>query len=317
MKHTKIRWVIAHEPAYLFYRVAEDFKRIVSELGKGLNIDIEILTAEEFNDQYKPTESASRHNLWRFLQDNTVQIAQMQTTSLARQFNKQMHVLDMPYLFEDHDHAAEVLEGSVGDYLLNNFDQESKLKGLAYTYSGGFRVMPLNHTVTSLGEIIGLPIRSGLAPQAIDTIAALGATPVPADLEQTLDIVRAGQVAGAEYVTQRIFPDQCDEWIKTVIETNHSLFLTSIVVNVDWWNNLEADVQSVFLAAAKEAARNERALSIKDGESSLQKLKDKGVSVLQLSADELADVKAKTQSVYDKYNSGYFDSGLIEQIQKH
>jgi len=36
-----------------------------------------------------------------------------------------------------------------------------------------------------------------------------------------------------------------------------------------------------------------------------------------LSADELADVKAKTQSVYDKYNSGYFDSGLIEQIQKH
>jgi len=317
MKHTKIRWVIAHEPAYLFYRVAEDFKRIVSELGKGLNIDIEILTAEEFNDQYKPTESASRHNLWRFLQDNTVQIAQMQTTSLARQFNKQMHVLDMPYLFEDHDHAAEVLEGSVGDYLLNNFDQESKLKGLAYTYSGGFRVMPLNHTVTSLGEIIGLPIRSGLAPQAIDTIAALGATPVPADLEQTLDIVRAGQVAGAEYVTQRIFPDQCDEWIKTVIETNHSLFLTSIVVNVDWWNNLEADVQSVFLAAAKEAARNERALSIKDGEISLQKLKDKGVSVLQLSADELADVKAKTQSVYDKYNSGYFDSGLIEQIQKH
>lgn len=317
MENKKIRWIIAHEPAYLFYRVAEDFKRIVNERSKGMNLDIEILTAEEFNEQEKPEVPASRHNLWRFLQDNSVQIAQMQTTSLAKQFNKQLHVLDMPFLFENHDHATEVLEGEVGSFLLNNFEESSQLKGLAFTYSGGFRLMPMTHSVTTLGELAGLSIRSGLAPQAIDTIAAFGATPVPADLEETLKIVQEGKVHGAEYITQRIFPDQCDQWIDTIIETNHSLFLTSIVVNVEWWNSLDQTVQQVFMEAAREAARNERVLSVADGDASIKKLQDNGVTVIRLSNEEKQELQHRTQSVYDKYDNGYFEPGLIQSIRKH
>ena len=317
MENKKIRWIIAHEPAYLFYRVAEDFKRIVNERSKDLNLDIEILTAEEFNEQEKPEVPASRHNLWKFLQDNSVQIAQMQTTSLAKQFNKQMHVLDMPFLFENHDHATEVLEGEVGSFLLNNFEESSQLKGLAFTYSGGFRLMPMTHSVTTLGELAGLSIRSGLAPQAIDTIAAFGATPVPADLEETLKIVQEGKVHGAEYITQRIFPDQCDQWIDTIIETNHSLFLTSIVVNVEWWNSLEQTVQQVFMEAAREAARNERVLSVADGNASIEKLQANGVTVIHLSDEEKQELQKRTQSVYDKYDNGYFEPGLIQSIRKH
>jgi len=317
MENKKIRWIIAHEPAYLFYRVAEDFKRIVNERSKGMNLDIEILTAEEFNEQEKPEVPASRHNLWRFLQDNSVQIAQMQTTSLAKQFNKQLHVLDMPFLFENHDHATEVLEGEVGSFLLNNFEESSKLKGLAFTYSGGFRLMPMTHSVTTLAELAGLPIRSGLAPQAIDTIAAFGATPVPADLEETLKIVQEGKVQGAEYITQRIFPDQCDQWIDTIIETNHSLFLTSIVVNVEWWNSLDQTVQQVFIEAAREAARNERVLSVADGDASIEKLQANGVTVIHLSDEEKQELQKRTQSVYDKYDNGYFEPGLIQSIRKH
>jgi TRAP-type C4-dicarboxylate transport system substrate-binding protein len=282
-----------------------------------MNLDIEILTAEEFNEQLKPAVPASRHNLWQFLQNNSVQIAQMQTTSLAKQFNKQMHVLDMPFLFENHDHATEVLEGEVGSFLLNNFEESSKLKGLAFTYSGGFRLMPMTHSVTTLGELAGLPIRSGLAPQAIDTIAAFGAIPVPADLEETLKIVQEGKVQGAEYITQRIFPDQCDQWIDTIIETNHSLFLTSIVVNVEWWNNLDQTVQQVFMEAARESARNERALSVADGDASIKKLQDSGVTIIHLSNEEKIELQQRTQSVYDKYDNGYFEPGLIQSIRKH
>lgn len=317
MKTMNLKWVIAHEPAYLFYRVAEDFARIVNEKSKDVKINIEISTADEYNSRYNPAEAVTRHNLWKLLQDNTVQITQMQTTSLARQFNKQMHAFDLPYIFENHEHAAEVLEGEVGTYLLNKFDESSRLKGLAYTYSGGFRLLPLNHTVTSLGEIAGMPIRSGLAPQAIDTVAALGGKPVPADLEETLRLVRDGSVAGAEYVTQRIIPDGGQEWIKTIINTEHSLFLTSIVVNVDWWNGLDADIQSIFMEAALEAARNERALSIKDGEAAMAKLQSEGVTVINLSEEEKAELKRVGSEIQAKYADSYFETGLVGKIQKH
>lgn len=315
MQQINLNWVIAHEPAYLFYRVAEDFARIVNSKSKDYNINIEILTAEEYNSKYSPSESITRHNLWKLLQDNTVQITQMQTTSLARQFNKQMHVFDLPYLFRDHDHAASVLEGEIGEYLLNRFDESSRLKGLAYTYSGGFRLLPVNHSVTSLGEIMGMPVRSGLAPQAIDTVAALGGIPVPADLEETQRLVRQGEVVAAEYVTQRIIPDGGQEWIKTIINTEHSLFLTSIVVNVDWWNHLPADLQSIFMEAAVESARNERDLSIKDGETSMEILKKDGVTVVNLTDSEMQSLKLKGLEIQNKYADSYFENGLVDNIR--
>lgn len=301
MKTIKLTWVIAHEPAYLFYRVAADFKRIISEKSKSVNVEIDILTAEEYNEKYSPVEPASRHNLWKFLQDNTVQIAQMQTTSLARQFNKDMHVLDLPYLFTDHDHAARVLEGDVGKTLLNSFDESSKLKGLAYTYSGGFRLMPFNSTVTSLGELAGHNVRSGMSSIAQDTMKALGFNPVPTEIDEVSSTIETGKAIGAEHVAQRLFPDQCEDWIKTIIDTKHSLFLTSIVVNVDWWNSLDMDVQHVFMEAAAEAAKNERALSIEDGIKSVKTLQDNGVTVVDLSNEQLAELKDITSPVYDNH----------------
>ena len=314
MQTLTLKWVIAHQPVYLFQRVAEDFKRIVNSKSKDVQIDIEILTAEEFNSKYQPAEPANRHNLWKFLQNNTVQIAQMQTTSLARQANQQMHVLDMPYLFADHEHAAKILEGEVGQKLLNSFDANSKIKGLAYTYSGGFRLMPMAGSVTTLGEIAGQKVRSGMSPIAQDTMRAFGLEPVPTEIDGVTDVVRSGKVVGAEHVAQRLLPDQCDSWISSIVDTQHSLFLTSIVVNVDWWNSLDASIQKIFSEAALEAARNERALSLEDGELSLQKMQDNGVTVVRLDQEELAELRNRTQVVYERY-ADFFEPGLLDSIR--
>jgi TRAP-type C4-dicarboxylate transport system substrate-binding protein len=314
MKTLTLRWLIAHTPAYLFLRVAEDFQQLVNSKSKDVQINIEILTAKEFNSKYQPAEPADPHNLWKFLQNNTVQIAQMQTTSLARQANKQMYVLDLPYLFNDHDHAANILEGKVGQKLLNNFDDSSKLKGLAYTYSGGFRLMPLKGTVTTLGELAGQNMRSGLSAIAQDTVKSFGMVPVPSEIDQVSNVIGSGLAVGAEHVAQRLLPDQCDAWINTIIDTQHSLFLTSIVVNVDWWNSLDADIQQIFSEAALEAARNERALSLKDSEASLKKLQDNGVNIVSLTPEEMAELRQQTETVYEKYHD-FFEPGLVNSIR--
>lgn len=314
MKQIKLLWVIAHEPAYLFYRVAEDFQKLVNRYKDIVNVEIEILTNSEYNKKYNPDEPVDRHNLWKLLQDGTVQITQMQTTSLSRQFNKQMHVLDMPFLFDTHDQVQTVLEGKVGQYLLNNFDNSSRLKGLAFTYSGGFRLMPFAGSVVSLDELVGESIRSGMSPIAQETIKAFGFTPVPTEIDKVTDAINGNQVVGAEHVAQRLFPDQCETWVNTIINTKHSIFLTSIVVNVDWWNSLDQQVQDIFASCAVEAARNERALSIQDGQESIDKLISNGVNFIDL--DEVATQKLRkcADSVYEKFND-FFEAGLIDKIK--
>lgn len=316
MKQLKLLWVIAHEPAYLFYRVAEDFKNLVNQYKSIVEIDVEILTEKEYNKKFNPQEPVNRHNLHKLLQDGSVQITQMLTSSLARQCNQQMHVLDMPYIFDNHQHAKEVLEGEVGTYLLNKFDKDSKIKGLAYTYSGGFRLLPVAGTVATLSELAGQPIRSGYSPVAQDTIKAFGFNAVPADLEEVNQLIETGKAVGSEYVAQRIFPDNCDKWINTIVDTEHSLFLTSIVVNVDWWNNLDAQVQDIFMKCALEAARNERELSVQDGYNSVAKLEQSGVKVIKLSQQEKEELRKKVQPVYDKYTDSYFEPGLVSKIKK-
>lgn len=314
MQKLNLKWIIAHQPAYLFRRTAEEFARIVNEQSTDIAIEIEVLEAEEYNQRYNPSEPATRHNLYNMLQDGDVQIAQVLTSSLAAKFNPQMHVLDMPYLFRDHQHAADVLEGDIGHKLLNQFSPESKIKGLAFTYSGGFRLLPLSKKVFDLSDIAGQKIRSGLAPQAVDTIAALGAEPVAADLEDASRLVQSGEVVGAEYVAQRIFPDGCDQWIESVVETNHSLFLTSIIVNIDWWNSLPKSVQEIFSVAAKESAKIEREMSIKDGQDSLKKLQESGVPVVKLAQDQMTDLRNKAETVYKKY-ADFFEPGLVDNIR--
>ena len=315
MKDLSLKWVIAHEPAWLFYRVAEDFQKQVNKRSKNTQINIEISTAEEYNNQYNPDVKLHRNNLWKALQDNTVQIAQMTTSSLGRQFNKQMQVFDMPYIFEDHDHAASILEGSIGEEILNSFDADSKLKGIAYTYSGGFRLMPVNHSVTTIGELIGLDMRSGMSPIAQDTFKAFGLNPIPTEVEELTPTVAAGKAVGGEHVAQRMLPDQCETWTNTILDTEHSLFLTSIVVNKTWWESLSEEIQTIFKESALEAARNERALSIQDGESSIDKLQTMGVSYKKLSKEEKQDLIFKSKTVYEKYQN-YFNDGLIEKIKK-
>jgi len=311
-----LNWVIAHEPKYLFYRVAEDFANLVKEYaGDDLDINVNVLTDEEYNAKYDPKVPVNRHNLWKLLQDGDVQIAQMQTTSLARQFNPEMHVLDLPYLFRDHDHAAKVLEGDVGVELLNKFDEDSKIKGLAYTYSGGYRLLPSTQRVTSLGELAGLPIRAGLSQQAREAIEMLGGEAVPADTEQTWELAKTGKVQAAEYVTQRIYPDRCDEWIKSIVHTEHSLFLTSIVVNQDWFNSLPQAVQDVFMKAALQAARNERELSLKDGETNLRKLESEGVNIVYLSEEEEAELHARAAEIRKTHAETVFSPGLVDSIE--
>jgi C4-dicarboxylate-binding protein DctP len=93
--------------------------------------------------------------------------------------------------------------------------------------------------------------------------------------------------------------------------------MTNILVNTDWWSSLDAETQQIFEEAALEAARNERDLSVADGQKSLETLKDRGVEVIELTSAEKQALKAQSAWIYSKYDDSYFEPGLIESIQKH
>jgi TRAP-type C4-dicarboxylate transport system substrate-binding protein len=314
-KTTKIRWVIAHEPLSLFVRAAQDFEREVNAQQSEHKLEIEIMTLAEFSERYNNGVIATKHDLLNLMETNKIEMSQMYTTWLAEHYSDDMHVLDMPFLFENHEHATRVLEGEVGEYLLSSIKNKSNVRGLAFTYSGGFRCILSAKEIRTLADFVDTPIRSNKNPMAMETFRAIGATPVAMELEEINQGTETGVVVGGETAYPRIYPLDQNKYHSSVIDSEHSLFLTSIIITDTFWNSLAPELQQVIKTAAINAGRSERVESIKDGEQAKIKLGQEGKEVVQLSPEDQQEFRRKTSVVYDKFKD-FFSPGLVEKIRQ-
>ena len=153
MKTTKIRWVIAHEPLSLFVRAAEDFQRFVNEAQSAEKIEVEVMTLSEYSMKYNDGVLVTKHDLLDLMEQGKIEMSQMYTTWLAEDIEHDMLALEMPFIFEDHDHATRVLEGDIGEGLLEKITEKSNVRGMAFTYSGGFRNIIVDKPVSGLDDL--------------------------------------------------------------------------------------------------------------------------------------------------------------------
>ena len=311
MKH--IKWVLAHEPIELFIRAAKVFAEDVNARAPG-QLEIEVMTMTEYSNKYNNGRQVSKHDLVDLLDQGKIDMSQTYTITLG-QINRDFFALDLPFLFKDHDHASRVFEGPVGAQLLDSLEGSKKIKGLAFTYSGGFRIIPGNEAVSKIEDLRGMRVRTSHSPVAIDTFKAVGADVVPMELEELTAGLEQADVAVGESTYPRVYALGQDKVSKVVNHTEHSLFLTSILVGTDFWNSLSEDLQHIVAQAAKTAARAERTLSIADIATTQERCKEDGITVVKMSKAEQQRFAEATKSVYAKYQD-YFTQGLVSSIKK-
>lgn len=312
----RIRWVLAHVPYDLFLRSANIFAEKVREKSKG-QIEIEVIGLPEWNAKYRTPagQEAIEHGsrVIELVADGTVEMSQMLNTELCR-IHEDLGVLEMPYLFRDHDHATKVLDGNIGMDLLGGLEQKSNVKGLAFTYSGGFRMIVGNKPVTNVEDFQGERVRTSWTDVAHDTFDSLGATPVDVRISETAKAITEQQVDLGENTWARYYRYGLDRVTKHVSDTQHSLFLTAVIINKDLWNSLSPEMQQFMQEAALEAAASERLESLEDGREAKARCAQDGITVHEWTKDELARLKEATSVVYDR-NQDKFPVGLIDSIK--
>jgi TRAP-type C4-dicarboxylate transport system substrate-binding protein len=305
-----IRWVIAHEPIDLFLRAAERFSAEVTAKTNGA-ISIEVMSLSTYAEKYNDGKKVTKHDLLDLMEAGEIEMSQMYTTWLG-EFNEDMFVLDMPFLFRDHEHAASVLDGEIGQYLMKGLADKSAVRGLAFTYSGGYRCIPADQAIATVEALKGMKVRTARSPVAIDTFLAVGAEPVhTVELEEMNEAAEAGIINAGESTFVRVLPLEQDKAFEFVNDTAHSLFLTSIIVSRDFWKTLDVATQETLQSAALSSALIERKESVVDVAAVKETL---GNRVVEMSAEEQDKFKVATESVYSKYQN-YFTTDLVGQIQ--
>lgn len=308
-----IRWVLAHEPYDLFLRAAEKFASEVAEKTNN-EIKIEVLGLTEYVDLYNNGQSLDRYKIRELVDNGTIEMSQMYTTTLGL-LDQDMFVLDMPFIFRDHEHAARVLDGEIGQELMDSLASKSNIKGLAFTYSGGFRAIIGNRVIESIDDMSGMTVRVAHCPVAEDTIRALGAEPVVMPIEQLRDAIGSQAVDAGESTYPRIYGMKQNETASVINHTEHSLFLTTLIMNKGLWNDLTVEQQKIFQDAAYAAAHVERAESLEDVQITRDRAEKDGIQVVDLSEQTREEFKQATQPIYAKYQN-YFSNNLISRIQQ-
>jgi TRAP-type C4-dicarboxylate transport system substrate-binding protein len=312
MNKKHVKWVLAHEPIELFIRAAKVFASEVNSRAPEA-LEIEVMTMSEYAEKYNNGVVVGKHELVDLLDSGAIQMSQTYTITLGK-INKDFFALDLPFLFKDHEHASRVFEGDVGAELLDSLEASKKIKGLAFTYSGGFRIIPGNETVSKIEDLRGMKMRTSFSPVAIETFKTLGADVVPMELEELSENLGSANVTVGESTYPRVYALGHDKVSKVINHTEHSLFLTSILVGTDFWNTLSPELQAIVSESAKVAARHERTLSIEDIALVQARAEADGIEVVKMSEAEKARFAQATEVVYEKF-ADYFSAGLVAKIQ--
>lgn len=310
-KTNKIKWLIAHEPVHLFLRTAEAFAADVKEKTNG-ELDIEIYTATEYADKFN---NGGKQNPMVHMERGNLEMSQLHISQLWKYNAPAFMALELPFLFADHDHATRVLEGNIGQDMLLSLKEKSPARGLAFTYSGGYRVMVSNEEINELADFKNLSFYTGTNPIGMDTIEVLGGQPDPHAIDHFwYNAKTKGDSHDAVDTTVPRIIAQIDTSKKRhITDTKHSMFLTSIIVSEKWWSGLSDEVKEILATAATNAARLERKWSIDDTNSIIANAVDHGLTYKELDKSEMDKFRTLTEPLYDKYES-VFMPGLVNGI---
>lgn len=309
-----INWVLAHEPYHVFIEAARSFADEVADETDG-EYQINVVDLNEWNaiaQANLSVHTTDREKIIGLVDSGVIDMATVYASTLGR-IDRDMYALTMPFLFDSDEHARGVIDGAVGQHMLAKIANNSGIRGLAFTYSGGFRIVPSNRQIESINDFYNMNIGCGNNPVAVETFKAVGSNPVPMYIEDLEASLEAGRVDGGETTYTRFFVLGHDKQTSHINDNEHSLFLTSLIINQQLWLSLGEKTQGIFARAAMRAAQIERDHSLADNVLIQKRAVEQGIPTVRMTENEKARFVTATKGLYNNFNT-YFSPGLLDQL---
>lgn len=284
------------------YQSMKFFKEL-AEKNSGGRITVDLYHSSQLGDDREMMEA---------LQMGTQEMTCPSTAPIAP-FVNGFKVFDLPFLFPTYEAADYVLDGPVGQDLLNQLPKIG-LIGLAY-WENGYRQLTNSKTaVSSPADCKGLKIRTMENPIHLAAWKALGANPTPMAFGELFSAMQQKVVDGQENPWGTIYLQNFPEVQDYTTDTGHVYSPFVLLISKKFWDKLPEDLQKVVKEAALEAKDHNRKLNREMNAKYLEELK-KVMNVTILTPDQKAAFQAAVQPVYDQF-SDEIGPELIKSVQK-
>ena len=283
-----------------FHIAATKFEELVEERTDG-KVNIEIFPNASLGDE---------RTLLEGMQIGTVDMGVITNGPVAN-FVEEMAVFELPFLFPSPEAAYEVLDGPIGQELLDKL-ADVNLKGLAYAERGFRNLTNSERAVNSPEDLDGLRIRVMENPVYTDTFRELGSNAIPMAWTEALTAMQQGTIDGQENPVNVIHSFNLDETQGYMTLSRHTYAPAIFVMGMPAWNQLPEAAQAVLEEATQEAAEHERQVNAEMEAEQLQALRDAGMEIND--TPDMEAFQAAVAPVYEKYGEQFGD--YLPRIQE-
>ncbi|GKV66564.1 MULTISPECIES: TRAP transporter substrate-binding protein [unclassified Sporosarcina] len=278
----------------------KEFARLVEEKTDG-KYKIEVYSGGQLGDEKSVIEQ---------LQVGSIDLSRVNVSPVS-EFSDQIGVLGLPYLFEDEDHKWDILNGEIGEELLESLD-DAKLVGLAYYDSGARNFYNSKRPVSKPADMKGLKIRVQQSDIFIELVKSLGASPTPMSYDEVYSGIQTGVLDGAENNFPSYYSSNHFEVAKYYTIDQHSNVPEVVLASASLWDKLDEDAKKAFKEAAMESQKVQREAWDKLTADSEKEILAAGNEITEI--DDPAEWREAVQPLYDKHGEKYKE--YLDKIKK-
>lgn len=223
-------------------------------------------------------------------------------------FVPETYVLDLPFLFEDYDQARCVLDGEIGQELLDKVG-EHDLVGLAWTENGFRHLTNSEREVNAPEDAAGLKIRTMENEMHMAAFEELDVHPTPMAFPELFTALQQGTVDGQENPISVILTSNLWEVQDHLSLTGHVYSPAIMLASPTLWEGLSEEERGWFVEAAQAGAEATRAEVSRLETEGLEALKEHGMTVVEdIDKQEFQDAVEPSYTTYtDEYGSEMLD----------
>jgi len=222
----------------------------------------------------------------------------------------EVDVFNMPFVFRDVNHMRQVIDGAIGQELLDKVSASpARLIGLGWM-DGGSRSLYTKKPVRKPEDLKGQKIRMMGNPLFVDTMNAMGGNGISMAYGEVFTALQTGVIDGAENNPPSMFTsNHYTTGAKYYAQTNHLIIPEILVMSKVAWDKLSKDDQALVKKLAREAQMEQRALWDKSVQEYSAKLRAAGVEFIQV---DIRPFYEATAPVRAKYGARFQD--LMQRI---
>jgi tripartite ATP-independent transporter DctP family solute receptor len=224
----------------------------------------------------------------------------------------EVNVFNMPFVFRNIAHMRAVIDGPIGQDLLDKISASpARLVGLAWM-DGGSRSLYTKKPVRTPADLKGQKIRMMGNPLFVDTMNAMGGNGIAMGYGEVFTAIQTGVIDGAENNPPSLYTaNHFKAGAKYYTQTNHLIIPEILVMSRVTWDKLSPADQALVKKTAREAQLEQRQLWDAAVADYTGKLKTEGVEFIEMDNKAFFDATAPVRA---KYGANFTD--LMKRIEQ-